>query len=196
MYQIALRIKCASFITILLMLSVASPVFAAAQQDEAPVRLFTDGSEVVDASSKLVRTGAGVSMTLQTSGLTPGSTVTVWWVIFNNPEYCSGGMNPFGLKCDAGDFSNPDVEASVMIAAGHVIGGSGMGNFGGSIKVGKDTKFVALPGGLTNPEGADIHLVVRDHGPLDPTLMPGLIHTVNVCNPMCTDVQFSAHETI
>ncbi len=195
MKQIALIIKSASVITILMMLSIASPVFAAAQRDIGPVRLYADGSEVPSSSSMLVRTSFGATMTLQTSGLIPGNTITIWWVIFNNPEFCSGGENPFGLKCDAGDFSNPDVEASAMYAAGHVIGESGTGNFAASLTIGKTTKQVLFGPGLTNPEGADIHLIVRDHGPLDPALMPGLIQSVNTCNTVCTDVQFAPHET-
>jgi hypothetical protein len=193
MKQITLRIKSVGVITILMMLSVISPVFAAAQRDEGPVRLYSDGSDVAGSSSTLVRTSSGVAMTLQTAYLTPGSTVTIWWVIFNNPEYCSNGM--YGLKCGAGDFSNPNVVASAMYAAGHVIGGSGKGNFAASLTIGKTTKQVLFGPGLTNPEGADIHLIVREHGPLDPALMPDLIQSVNTCNSVCTDVQFAPHET-
>lgn len=194
MKQILIRIKCASVIAILIMISVISPVFASAQRDVSPVRLFSDGSMVLDSSSSLVRTDSGAAMTLQTSGLNPGNAITVWWVIFNYPEFCSSGM--FGLRCGEADLFNPDVVGSVMHASGHVIGGSGIGNFGGSIKVGTPTKFVAFGPGLINPLGADIHLVVLDHGQVDPSLMPDQIHTVNVCNPVCTDVQFAAHEII
>ena len=157
-----------------------------------PVRLFSDGSAVAGSSSTLVRTSNGVSMTVHTSGLTAGDAVTIWWVIFNNPAACSHGM--FGLRCGHGDFSNSAVKASVMYAAGHVIGGDGTGNYGAHLSVGEMTIVVLFGPGLTNPMGADIHLVVHDHGPADPSLMPDEIHSFGVCNPTCVDLQFAAHE--
>lgn len=157
-----------------------------------PVRLFSDGSAVPGSSSTLVRGSDSVSMTLLTSGLTAGDAVTIWWVIFNNPAACSHGM--FGLRCGHGDFSNPAVKASVMYAAGHVIGSDGSGDYGAHLSVGEMTIVVLFGTGLTNPMGADIHLVVHSHGPADPSLMPEEIHSFGVCNPTCVDLQFAAHE--
>ena len=48
--------------------------------------------------------------------------------------------------------------------------------------------------GLTNPLGADIHLVLHDHGPVDPAIVAAEIHSFGVCNLVCTNVQFSVHE--
>lgn len=156
-----------------------------------PSSTTTTLTQVAGASSTLVRNGSGVAMTLRTSELRPGDAVTVWWVVFNNPSACTAGH--FGLHCGPGDLGRPETGASVLYAAGHVIGGDGTGDFGGHLPVG-DTSGALFGPGLTNPAGADIHLVVHDHGSADPALMPDEIHSFGVCNPTCTDVQVSVHE--
>ena len=168
------------------------PVLAAAQHDIKPVRLFSDGSSVPGSWSTLLRTSSGVTMTLHTSGLASGDAVTIWWVVFNHPEFCSQGV--FGLRCGKGDLANPSVDASVLYAAGHVIGGDGVANYGAHLAVGELRIQVLFGPGLTNPMGADIHLIVHDHGPMTPALMPAEIHSFDVCNPICVDLQHTAHE--
>ena len=68
-----------------------------------------------------------IGFTLHTSGLPAGDAVTIWWVVFNHPEACSHGA--LGLRCGERDFAEPAVDASVLYAAGQVIGGGGTGNF-------------------------------------------------------------------
>lgn len=182
-----------STLALLTMLAITLPVYASsAISDTTAVHLFSNGSAVAGSSSTLVRNSNGVYMTLLTSGLTPGDAVTIWWVIFNNPTACSHGM--FGLRCGHGDFSNPAVHASAMYAAGHVIGSDGVGDYGAGLSVGELTMVVLFGPGLTSPMGADIHLVVHDHGPVNPSLMPGEIHSFVICNPTCVDLQFAPHE--
>lgn len=177
------------------------------QQSTSEVRMLSDGSVVPDASSMLVRTKEGITMKLHTSELNAHDAVTIWWVIFNKPENCTEGE--FDLRCGAGDLSNPETQPSVMFAAGSITNAKGNAIFGGHLSVG-DTKGCPpgfpCSGGLTDPMGADIHLVVRDHGPIVPELLHEQISTFgggcsnappgtgkpgpNICN----DVQFSAHE--
>ena len=182
-----------STLALLTILAITLPVHASpAISDTTAVHLLSDGSAVAGSSSTLVRNSNGVYMTLLTSGLTAGDAVTIWWVIFNNPSACSHGM--FGLRCGHGDFSNPAVKASVMYAAGHVIGSDGVGDYGAGLSVGEQTIVVLFGPGLTNSFGADVHLVVHDHGPADPSLMPGEIHSFKICNTSCVDLQFAPHE--
>ncbi len=182
-----------SALVLFTMLAITLPVHgSSAVRDTTAVHLFSDGSAVAGSSSTLVRNSNGVYMTLHTSGLPAGDAVTIWWVIFNNPAACSHGM--FALRCGHGDFSNPDVKASVMYAAGQVIGGDGVGNYGAGLSVGELTRVVLFGPGLTNSMGADVHLVVHDHGPADPSLMPDEIHSFDVCNTKCVDLQFAPHE--
>lgn len=174
-------------------LSVAIAMPAAASTTRSDVHRFADGSQVVGAWSAL-RTGEqGAHFTLHTSELPAGHTITIWWVIFNAPQNClhatpysacgPGDLPPFG-----GDDS---AETSVAHAAGHQIGGSGRGHHAGFLATGDDQDALWGPG-LTNPTGAEIHLVVRDHGELPPHQRAEGIHSFGPCDP-CVDLQFSVH---
>lgn len=172
-------------------LGVASA--APAQGDTASVQRFADGSAVTGAWSTLARNSTGATFSLHTRELVAGHTITVWWVIFNQPENCSHGM--FGLRCGEGDLFEPSVEASVVYGAGHVFGGSGVAGYGGWIGVGETDGALFGPG-LLEPLTADIHLVVHDHGALSPQQIAEGVHNFGPCEPECVDVQFSAHEVI
>jgi hypothetical protein len=126
-------------------------------------------------TSTLVRTDSGLAFSLQTTGLPAGHAVTVWWMVVN-----------------------PDAAApSVLYAAGHVIDDSGAAGFGGSLQEGDTDGVVELPGlsleGLLDATGATVVLVVRDHGPARPDIVQQQIHTFDICNPTCTDLQMSIH---
>ena len=174
-------------------LVTSAVVYAApAQRSTVPVHPFSDPStDIPGSSSTLVRTDNGVSMTLHTSGLDAGA-YTIWWVIFNDPSQCSGG------ECGEDDVlpppGNVNAGVSVVFATGHVVGGSGKGNFGAALSVG-DTSEALFGPGLTNPRGAEIHLIVRYHGELIPGKVDEQIHTLNGgCPPnVCGDVQVALH---
>ena len=139
----------------------------AATQSTSPVATFAGA---VTGSSTLTRTGSGVSFSLQTTGLQAGHAVTVWWMVFN-----------------------PDGSVSVQYAAGHVVDDSGVAEFGGHLSVG-DTDGVINGGpGLLDATGANVVLVIRDHGPADPGRVNEQIHTFGVCNSTCSDLQMSMH---
>ncbi len=138
--------------------------------------------EVEGAVGQLVRTDGGVGYNLRTLELVPGHAISIWWVIFNNPEECDGdcGIEDLFVDYPVDLTPNPDVNPAVMSAGGHVVGGSGRAGFAGHLIEGQITTehpaFLDGPG-LTDARGAEIHLVVRSHGPLVPAEMPGLIHT-------------------
>jgi glucose/arabinose dehydrogenase len=139
----------------------------AATQTTSPVATFAGATM---GTSTLTRTDSGIAFSLQTSGLQAGHAVTIWWMVFN-----------------------PDGSVSVQYAAGHVIDDSGVAEFGGHLSVG-DTDGVINGGpGLLDALGANVVLVVRDHGPTDPGRVNEQIHTFGVCNPTCTDLQMSMH---
>jgi len=157
------------------------------------VNRFMDGSEIAGAWSTLSTSEQGARMTLQTSELDSGNSVTAWWVIFNEPSNCKDQHGAFA--CGPGDlpvFGGDDsAVTSVVYAAGHQIGGSGRATFSGYLATG-DTAGALFGPGLVNPTGAEIHLVVRDHGELTPQQRAEGIHNFGPCNP-CADIQFSAH---
>jgi hypothetical protein len=139
----------------------------AATQTTSPVATFAGAAT---GTSTLTRTASGIAFSLTTSGLEAGHAVTVWWMVFN-----------------------PDGPLSVQYAAGHVIDEGGAAEFGGHLSVG-DTEGVINGGpGLLDATGANVVLVVRDHGPADPGRVDQQVHTFDVCNPTCTDLQISMH---
>jgi hypothetical protein len=143
-------------------------------------------------SGQLVRSNRGVSMNLQTTELDPGAAYTVWWVVFNNPEYCEG-------PCNGPDLFNPDVNGIVLYAAGHVIGSDGIGNFAGHLAEGDTSgdsppaEFPGLDDGLVDASKAEIHLVLRTHGQPIPGLVSEQIQTfLGGCGEnVCADQQFA-----
>jgi hypothetical protein len=147
----------------------------AATQSTSPVTTFA-GAAV--GTSTLTRTDSGIAFSLSTTGLQAGHAVTIWWMVFN-----------------------PDGPLSVQYAAGHVIDEGGAAEFGGYLQEG-DTEGVINHGpGLLDAQGANVVLVVRDHGLADPGRVNEQIHTFGVCNPptppgaplSCTDLQISMH---
>ena len=158
------------------MLLLVTPVAQAAPADRSVSNVwsFASGMEVPGASSRLVRTDGGVSASLRTNGLPAGDAVTVWWVIFNNPDSCTSGEG--GFRCGEGDLFDPAVDVSVQYAGGHVVG-NGRYAVGAYLSEG-DTSGCALAAfnlvcaGLIDSSVADVHLVVRSHGPALPAFCP------------------------
>jgi hypothetical protein len=71
-----------------------------------------------------------------------------------------------------------------LVAAVAVVEGAVDGDTDGVINSGP---------GLLDATGANVVLVVRDHGPKDPGRVDEQIHTFGSCNPTCTDLQMSMH---
>ena len=150
-------------------------------------------------TSTLTRTGSGIALDLHTTGLQAGNAVTIWWMVFNHPQACISGAStetPDDPRCGMADINNSAAGLSVLYAAGHVIDQGGAADFGAYLQEGDTDR--ALPGmalGLLDAAAADVHLVVRDHGPAKPGMIVEQIHTFDdFCNPTCTDLQMSVHE--
>jgi hypothetical protein len=134
----------------------------------APVYAFGSTVIIPQAGASLSRSNEGVFGTISTSHITPGNVVTLWWAIFNNPRACAGAT------CAPSDLNNPAVYGSLQYGGGYLVGINGRADFGGYLGVGDNTGFHFLPmfpnmpnpaPGLVDPKGAEIHLVIRDHGP-------------------------------
>jgi hypothetical protein len=132
------------------------------------------------AAATLVRRDDGVSFSIATHGLRAGHAYTVWFVVLNNPSACQAS------PCSGPDILlNPATDAQVTFGAGHVVGGSGRAGFGGSFRAGALEDGWLAGGGLYDPRGAQIQLVLNDHGPVLKGYMPGMISTYRAG---CTDV--------
>jgi hypothetical protein len=108
-----------------------------------------------------------VQVNIQTSGLPTGA-CTVWSVIFDAPDGCTDGSG-------ADDLFNPDADVSVLFATGGVVGRGGAANFTARYAAGDDldepgTQHM-LGDGSHDPARADVHNVIKYHGPA-PTTPP------------------------
>ena len=212
--KLAQRIGAASALLAVFAFGNAISVGANAEgmDTETTVHFFEDASEVKDGAAVLTRLKNGAAMRLSTVNLKPKDAVTVWWVVFNEPAMCSdnecGENDIFNLDADGDFILNDDgsppingagVEAaqiSVLRADGHVIDESGAARFSSRLPIG-DTSEALFGGGLQKPMSAEIHFVVRTHGPAIPGKVDSMLYTVNggcegaFPNPPCSDVQFA-----
>lgn len=150
-----------------------------------------DGSPIppderdVTGSAILVRSEQGVTINVSTSQLEPGYAYSNWWIIFNHPEACEDG-------CGADDLGNPDVEASVTYATGRVANADGEAHFSAFLPVGlvrlnrtvEGRERHRLGPGLQNLWGAEIHYIIRSHGPAGPSVAT-LIEEIGTFNHSC-----------
>lgn len=158
---------------------VASPAAGGtAERTSAPVfrvaDVFGGHPPAPVGSSTLVRTDNGVTATLQTTGLTPGHAVTLWAVVFNDPDGCVAGT-PVS-SCGPADAHAGRGGVSPNHAAGRIVDEDGTASFGAHLRVGDTSHALAGPG-LTNPRSAAVILVVKTHGPTIPGLVPDQLHT-------------------
>jgi len=139
----------------------------------APVYGFVDpDAPSIVGSSTLQRKSDRLTMRLSEVGLPPGHVATVWWVVWNNPEFCHT------TPCDDTDFANPLVNVDVLYAAGAIVNERGrphgrmpLTRFSGELSPGETSGSIyplllGIPGiGVIDPLTAEVHLVVRTHGP-------------------------------
>lgn len=198
-----MRIKSSTFFLIILssvlVMAISGP--AQANTSWAKVTTFfnpddTPAAGDVVGKATLKRSKEGVNVSIHTTELGPGYAYTVWWVIFNNPAACEDG-------CNGPDLGNPDVEGSVMNATGRLADSHGNARFSAFLPAGfmhtdpssGDLRQVFGPG-LQNVDGAEIHIVIRCHGPSSGTVaqistLLGDCH--NAASPTgCYDAQAAA----
>ena len=151
------------------------------------------GAVIEGSSSTIDREPDGITVTAHTN-LPPG-TYTMWLVIWNNPENCVGGEP--GLLCLPPPAGGVDVPDTVQLGSGNVAPDSGVVDFGARLVVG-DTSGISggrLRTGLTNPMGAEIHVVLRSHGPVILDMLSAQITTFGgACEVnTCADLQAAGH---
>jgi len=192
----------------------ASLVSESAAQGNGPastnaVFKFADLSQV--GSSVLRRSPDAISLNIQTSQLEVGYAYTVWWFVFDRPEFCSPlpeapGIPSCGLDDVFGDamVGGPnEMEITILGAAdGSVIGSNGRAQYSGTLAK-NDATTAILGDGIDNPMTAEVHYVIRSHGPAIPGYIESQITTFNGgCDPgepnegLCEDVQFSVHQAV
>ncbi len=176
---------------------------APATQQSSAVYQFDDMSEVGKASLK--RNGSGVTMNIKTAiggelddfgvlqgvDWESGDATTVWFVVFNDPSGCVDGCGGDDVE-DA--FGDNRADVGVHFAAGHVANGSKF-NAAGHLNEGDSSGLLfGLP--LEDATTAEVHLVVRSHGPastLTGQELAAALHSVDGgCGTnTCGDAQFA-----
>jgi hypothetical protein len=134
---------------------------------------FPDMQVVQGANAGLLRTADALRTRTHSAGLDHRHVMTLWWVIFNYPEECNEGE---GGPCGMPDLFDPAVAPACLYADGSMVGGNGQARFHDRLLVGASRDsclphFGGTDHGLQNPLGAEVHLVVRSHGPL----IPGMV---------------------
>lgn len=208
------KVRISILFVLLGLLALAPAAFAQDEASSSNIYRFADGSEVDDAWSTLRRYENGLAMSLHTSDLVPGDAYTVWWVIFNEPQNCSDSicneddlfvldengaivMDEFNQRVmDPEALVAPQI--SIQYATGSLIDEDGSGDFAAAVGVGDVPGIVAGPG-LVNPDTAEVHVVVRTHGPKVDALFTDQILTFGGgCEPAdappCADIQFAVHQ--
>ena len=170
--------------TLVLVITFASTVHAApADVSETGVGWWW--GEGTGGTAKIVRTNKGISGNFSSSlansvGSAEGLAVTLWLIIFNNPGECASS------PCSEPDLFNPAVMADAVYGAGNIVDDSEEASFGFSLKAGDNSGSIAdlfgipyddEPWGLIYPRGAEVHYVLRLHGPMIPLEMPAQIKT-------------------
>jgi hypothetical protein len=158
--------------------------------------MFGNPANLLAGAAILTRSGDGISFRVYTSGLAPGA-YTVWVVIFNRPENCAAGPG----KCmGTPDLANPAVEGSTVYGTASVVGMDGVANFHGSLGEGTPPAGIQVnvaggtANGLKDSRKAEIHLVVRAHGPVNATGNAALqLSTFEAC-AACMNVQAAMFE--
>ncbi len=198
--------RLANFTCFIAVLTFAFTTQAFAQSDKsnnvktaiAPVHLIGTTNLVPQAGASLSKNNEGVLGTISTSGLTPGHVITLWWAIYNNPEFCANAA------CAPPDFNNPAVNSSLQFGGATIADAGGRVSFMGYLAEGDNTGFYQIPAfpnmpnpapGIVDAKKAQIHLAVRTHGMPNPNpvifqqQLTSFVGGCLVAMPPCATVQ-------
>lgn len=148
----------------LLVLATAATAGAGVAKNETAVYTLPGFALVEGASMDARITPGGVNISAHTNGLTGGNAYTLWSISFSHPEHCTHGDEAAGLLCGMGDDDDGSGPQGFAVnqVGGNIAGASGSLTISGHVNV-------------ENAAGAEYHVVVADHGPLDASALPGQI---------------------
>jgi hypothetical protein len=128
-------------------------------------------------TATLVRTRSGVTIDLTTSGLEPGTVITLWWVLWNNPDGCVRDTTFFcndvqDLITGQADFIGPGAHGIVdedggLTIAGHIK----EGDIEGSLLPLFELEPIGFVG---EAQEIEVHFLLRRH-PSVSELTPGQV---------------------
>lgn len=179
-------------------LSAESTIAGNGRATTSTIYTFAENAET--GSSILRRNNSAISANVSTSQLTENYTYTLWWVVFDEPQNCTAPSCGSDDVADAMAGGPNAADLSILGAAdGSLVGADGKAYYTGKLAKGDASKAI-FGNGLDNPLTAEIHYVIRSHGPAIPGLVQEQITTFNGgCNPgqanegLCQNVQFAIH---
>jgi hypothetical protein len=176
-------------------------VLAAATTDNSSLYWFDDSSAGAGTHTGLDRGRETVNVHLR--GLPASHAMTIWAVVFEEPQYCDGAdvyfdgelIVPGSPGCGGDDversfLGDNDVDLSIMYAAG------GVTNKGGNLNVKNGIgggQYLIGTNQIANPDTAEVHFVVRTHGPDQPGDEDTTTFGGGCLTFECADIQFSVH---
>lgn len=180
-YQLASGLAVLGILATTAVATADPPVHAKLVTRQDASGVFFDPQTTIDGSAaRLQRSADAIWIKVNTTEL-PGGAYTVWAVAFNNPGACALGAG----FCGATDVPIAEVAASVMWATGGIVEENGVGHFRAHIEEGMPPGQVLRGPGLVDAENAEVHFIVRYHGPVDPDPAIALLQTTTVgggCN--------------
>lgn len=178
------------FILVICTLLVLSAMNAFAQDAvEINARLTTvpimthpsqgDMTEIEDATATVLATEDGIAVRFATNNLEEDHVYTLWVAMMNNPEECSARPCPGPETLTNSDLIQTEVTQGDSL----LYSDNTRMELTAFIPVG-DISDSWFENGLTNPTGAEIHLVLMDHGELIPEMATEMLNTTR---GGCTD---------
>ena len=151
---------------------------------------FPSGPEV-DGVTTLVRDFRNkvVRIEVTSAALEPDTAYSIWLAVFNSPHECG---TPWA--CGLSDIANPAVRTSVFYGGGLLSDANGYGGTSMTLQPGKTNRelFANMSDlGLQDIYNAEIHVVLRSHGPIGVAGPAALqIGTANLACPVsgCANV--------
>lgn len=159
-------------------------------------------SEIVDGATILIRNFRDqvVEASLSTRALELEVAYSIWWAVFNRPQFCAvpGVCRVTDLEVNGGD---PRVKVSVFWGGGLVADTFGTANVSLRLYPGRTTRELFANSrnyGLIDVRRAEIHMVLRTHGPAGVAGTVGeQVGTANRACPLdgCRNVFASIHRS-
>jgi hypothetical protein len=119
------------------------------------------GEEITGTEAVLLTTQDSIFVSVATKDLIPGNAYTLWLVVINKPDACSKS------PCRPPDIleQTEATQSDVGYAGGLIARADGTGHFTAYQPVGTIPQ-AWYGNGLQDASGAEIHLVINDHGPV------------------------------
>lgn len=122
-------------------------------------------------ASTLTRKSDRIALNGYATGLKPGHAYSIWWAVYNLPKKCVDGNGHFDeVGCGKDEVENMELaeltKTSLLWAGGTISDVNGNASFSAELVAGNPFGAVMMGPGLLYPMKAEVHFLLRDHGPM------------------------------